>query len=503
MRLWEDGFDHYGTDTARMLDGPYAQASQCALSSTHFVTGERAIFLNGNGGLFNPEGVRKVLPTAIDKIGVCGRFWFTSLPSGPYESIIVDFLSTNSLQSQMGCYVDANGAIRFVRGRRTYQDDGNSLSAGGSSGTLVTQTDPVITAGAFNHVEIQMYIHATLGWIRVAVNGIHRFQATNLNTQFDTTKIASVMQRRPYLNATSNGNFYMDDYYMYDFTGNSAVDTDFCPTVDGSGIATSYIGELQVWPLYPNGDTSQAAWLKSTGVTGNILINEHTTSGPNDTDYIYSLAANDLSEFALDDLPTNITYVRGLGIHARMSKSDSGAAMIKLGMKSVSTSIDASERPVTTIPTYWRDTEDTDPNTGAAQGTLTFTAQPANGETVTIGTKVYTFQTVLTNVDGNVFIGANLAASISNLAAAITLGAGSGTAYAAATTLNTQVTATAGATTMVVTAKVAGTSGNSIATTEILANASWGGATMSGGNTGARWTRASLNAAWLRLTRSF
>lgn len=500
MRLWEDGFDHYGTDTAKMLDGPYAQASQCALSSTHFVTGERAIFLNGNGGLFNPEGVRKVLPTAIDKIGVAGRFWFNSLPNNAYESIIFDFISTNLLQSQMMCTVDANGAIRFVRGKRTYQDDGSSLSAGGVSGTLVTQTDPIITAGAFSHIEIQMYIHATLGWIRVAVNSIHRFQATNLNTQFDTTKIASVMQRKPYLGSTDNGDFYMDDYYMYDFTGNSAVDTDFCPTVDGSGIGTNYIGELQVWPLYVNGDTSQAAWQKSTGVTGYTLIDEHS---PDDTDYIFSTAANDLSEFALDDLPSNITYVRGLGIHARLSKSDSGAAMTKVGMKSVATSLDAAERPVTTIPTYWRDMENIDPNTSAATGTLTFTGQPANGDTVTIGAKTYTFQTVLTNVDGNVFIGANLAASISNLAAAITLGAGSGTAYAAATTLNTDVTATAGATTLVITAKVGGTSGNSITTTETSANASWGGATMSGGSAGSRWTRAALNAAWMRLIRSF
>lgn len=70
---------------------------------------------------------------------------------------------------------------------------------------------------------------------------------------------------------------------------------------------------------------------------------------------------------------------------------------------------------------------------------LNFTVQPSDGQTVTVGGKTYTFQATLTNVDGNVLIGANLAASIQSLAAAMNLGngtrgTGSGTLYAAATT---------------------------------------------------------------------
>lgn len=70
-------------------------------------------------------------------------------------------------------------------------------------------------------------------------------------------------------------------------------------------------------------------------------------------------------------------------------------------------------------------------------GTLTFTQQPGNTETITIGAKVYTFQTTLTNVDGNVHISAvDASGSLDNLIAAINLGAGAGTAYAAAMTAN-------------------------------------------------------------------
>jgi hypothetical protein len=155
----------------------------------------------------------------------------------------------------------------------------------------------------------------------------------------------------------------MDDYIIYDFTGDPAVDTDFCPQYDaGTGVATGYIGELQVWPLFPNGDTSEADWAKSTGTSGYALIDE---TDPNDANYIYSVAADDLSEFDLEDLPEDITYIRGLGIHQRLSKSDAGAAMTKVGMKSVSATSDADERPITVEPTYWRDTIDVDPNSSA------------------------------------------------------------------------------------------------------------------------------------------
>jgi len=118
----------------------------------------------------------------------------------------------------------------------------------------------------------------------------------------------------------------------------------------------------------------------------------------------------------------------------------------------------------------------------ASAGTLTLTGQPLNTETVTTGTKTYTFQTVLTDVDGNVLIGATASDSLDNLIAAITLGAGSGSTYAASTTANTFVTASAGAgDTMDAEALVKGTQGDSIATTETLTNGSWGGATLSGG----------------------
>jgi len=120
----------------------------------------------------------------------------------------------------------------------------------------------------------------------------------------------------------------------------------------------------------------------------------------------------------------------------------------------------------------------------SATGLLTITTQPADADTVTINGKVYTFQTSLTNVDGHVLRGADAAASRDNLIAAINLGAGSGTTYAAATTLNADVRAVAASANVSVIAKVSGTAGNAITTTASSTHVAWGGATLSGGSFG-------------------
>jgi hypothetical protein len=110
-----------------------------------------------------------------------------------------------------------------------------------------------------------------------------------------------------------------------------------------------------------------------------------------------------------------------------------------------------------------------------ALGTLTLTGQPLNTETVVIGDKTYTFQTSLTDVDGNVLIGSDAEDSIDNLVLALTLGTGSGTKYAASMTANAHVAYFSDtATTLVVKARVAGT-------TETLTNGSWGAATLASG----------------------
>jgi hypothetical protein len=117
----------------------------------------------------------------------------------------------------------------------------------------------------------------------------------------------------------------------------------------------------------------------------------------------------------------------------------------------------------------------------AATQSGTFTGAPANNQTVTIGSTVYTYKTVLTGAAFEIFIGANVTENAANLAAAINAGAGAGSLYGTGTTAHPDVTATSSSGTITITAASSGTAGNAIATTETLNNFTWVAAATAGG----------------------
>jgi hypothetical protein len=105
-----------------------------------------------------------------------------------------------------------------------------------------------------------------------------------------------------------------------------------------------------------------------------------------------------------------------------------------------------------------------------AQGKLTLQNQPSAGETITLGTKTYSFvASLVTNTDGQIVIGGNVTATRANVMAAVNLSGLPGSQYATATSLNGDVEATAIiGNDVIFTAKTGGTAGNSIASTSTL-----------------------------------
>ena len=105
-----------------------------------------------------------------------------------------------------------------------------------------------------------------------------------------------------------------------------------------------------------------------------------------------------------------------------------------------------------------------------AQGTLTLDTNPANTDAMTLDAKTYTFQTVLTDVDGNIQIGATLSETQDNIRDAINLTGTPGTQYAASMTLHPTISADAAngfiGNDLVLTAKTPGTAGNALVSTE-------------------------------------
>ena len=127
-----------------------------------------------------------------------------------------------------------------------------------------------------------------------------------------------------------------------------------------------------------------------------------------------------------------------------------------------------------------------------ATGTLTFTGNVSDGELVNISTQTLEFDTNLTASEvtaGHIEVDiANVlpATATANLSVAIN---GNGT-------LAALVTSTSTSTTVALTADATGTAGNSIATTENCANATFGaGATLTGGTTASEWASDDITTA--------
>ena len=116
-----------------------------------------------------------------------------------------------------------------------------------------------------------------------------------------------------------------------------------------------------------------------------------------------------------------------------------------------------------------------------ATGTLTTTGVFSNNETVTIGTQTYTLKSPFVNAADNIDASGTTAATLDNLKRAINGDGVAGTNYGTGTVVSTVAYATSTATTLDLMAKQGGTAGNSVATTETAANASFGAATLTGG----------------------
>ena len=116
-----------------------------------------------------------------------------------------------------------------------------------------------------------------------------------------------------------------------------------------------------------------------------------------------------------------------------------------------------------------------------AAGALTTTGATSDGETVTIGAQTYTLKSPFVDAANNIDASGTTAATLDNLKRAINGDGVAGTNYGTGTTVNASAYATSNATVLSLLAKIGGTAGNSVATTETMANASFGAATLTGG----------------------
>jgi hypothetical protein len=326
MILFADTFNTYGTDTNLMLDGLYALTFNVSLdldpagSGTHVL---RAATSALTGYL-----TRRVFPALRTTVGAGFRLWLDGLP--PTTSHIPAFVFLDGSNGQQVAFtVDVIGRIVAHTG------SGGGAQIGITSG-------PVVTANAWNHIEVKAVASLTVGSVEVRVNGVPVLTVAGVNTgtgyfQFALENPASAI----------NYNYYIKDLVVWDSTGT---------------YNTNFLGSVNVIDLLPDADVV-FPWTPSSGATGFNLISDLP---PSDASYIAAgFPAPAASLFSVQNLPADVTSVKAAIVCVRSEKIDGGDGNIQAGLKSGASTGLGTDRPVTVAFTYYQDLFEVDPATAA------------------------------------------------------------------------------------------------------------------------------------------
>ena len=230
--------------------------------------------------------------------------------------------------------------------------------------------------------------------------------------------------------------------------------------------ANDGVGSLQV----ADGSLAQVTTLLNRAIT---LATESATGTVSNTQRTALDAEFSAIKAEIDRIGTNTTF-NGTGVFTNtatsifLSDSTSGGAgtiSTTTGLLSAAALGLVAGTITTNVPAV------------ASTATVSATGLPSAGETINVAGQTYTFRATLTGAN-DVLIGGTLAATMANLAAAVNGTAGAGTTYGTGTTANANASAVVNGSVLNLTAKTAGTAGNSLAlssTSSVLSLVSWAG----------------------------
>lgn len=335
---WMDNFQNYGTDETNLLDGVYADYNDAILSADpDGVSTGRVIKISSADSAAGY--LRRVFSSNLTTVGIGARYWFTTLPTS--STYLPSFVMFNDVANatNVSLSLGTTGIISAYRGNA-------------STGTLLGSTTvPVVTAGAWYHIEAKVLASQTVGTVEVRVNETTVLTLTGQDTVSGSNVHFSQAVFASDLNADGSGvctPFYIKDLIAWN---------------DSGSLNNDFMGDVNIVSLYPDTDVS-LNWTPSTGTDGSNLIDESITD---DTDYISADATPPAAfECTLTDVDDEVVLVKGTQIVVRALKTDAGAANLQAALVSNGDVGNGADRAVTVAATYWSDVLELDPDTGTA-----------------------------------------------------------------------------------------------------------------------------------------
>lgn len=330
--IWAEGFEHYGAGSGALALMESGLWTDTLGSGTHGPindgtarTGTYYYQLNTNANNIRRSiGLRTLL-------GIAFGMRFPALSANNSQS----FQIRNASNSAIFTFVwKSDGSIEIRQG---------SIS----SGTILTTTEQVFSAGTWHHVEIVARVSETVGSIEVRVDG--DVAAIISDMDFGTTEMAQII----WINQTASGVIHhLDDIVAHtgeDFIGPARVITEFLEA-DGSPIDWNIIGTSQAFDaldeLVPDEDTS----------------------------YLQAEFVGNVAQFPMPELPADVTEIVGIHIPFRAKQVEAGLTRVQTTIFSGDASVSGEEHPITTSYTYSEDAFSENPDTLAPWDKASFEA---------------------------------------------------------------------------------------------------------------------------------
>lgn len=341
---WCDGLGRYGGTKSYMLNGSSGQAwaemdNAFALTTANPRTGTHCL-RETDGTLSSTQKARRIFGDQLTEVFFGYAIYCEALPSeDPGVSGEGNFLARfldQSNNTQITLYLGTDGRLALYRGT--------------GAGTLLGQSDPIIGAGAYQHIEIYAKAgNGTDGAFEVRVDEVTKLNLTGIDTVSSANvEFSQVSFGHDNLGASMAGYIDRADFFVNDTVS------------DGSGCDT-WIGDVKSGVLMVNADTAQADFTKSSGTVGYSLLNEKP---PVDSSYIETASSTAESDFGIEDGPASLSEILTCRPFVRALKDDAGTCTIAPSMISNAVKATVSDQPLTTAAAYYDSNVPVNPDTG-------------------------------------------------------------------------------------------------------------------------------------------
>ena len=218
-----------------------------------------------------------------------------------------------------------------------------------ASGTLIATGTTILAFNTWYYIELKLTVNGASGSVEVHLNGISATpEIASTTGNFGTSNIAQI-----WLSFSGGASIFFDDYYLLDTTGPAPQN--------------SFLGDVCVETLYPDGDGAHQDWSPSTAGAHYSKVNESSGTFPDgDTTFVSDVTPGHIDTYTVGSLATLTGNVYGVATNLYARKDDAAARQIAPVIREAGTDhVGSTTGGLTTSYLYYRQLYQLDP-AGAA-----------------------------------------------------------------------------------------------------------------------------------------